>query len=142
MDTQGQRHDRIGILQPPGEHEHPPAPNYVPPRSGKDVDISVVQRMMSATIGSVLTSLLGTFCPTCLPLYVLIIIDSNTTRCRSGSTTITNSASAATKLRSPPAIPSAPAEFGRDSMLSRSVLGAESISVLCGFSYWHDRECF
>lgn len=59
VDTQGQRHDRIGGLQPPSEHEHPPAPNFHPPRSAADVEITVVQRMMSATIGSVMTSLLG-----------------------------------------------------------------------------------
>ena len=142
METQGQRHDRIGILQPPSEHEHPPAPNYVPPRSDKDVEITAVQRMISATIGSVLTSLLGKSCIACQPVHALMIVGSHTTRCRSRSITGANNTSPAAKRRPCCAIPPTPAKLGRHSMLSRGLLGAEPIAVLCRFAYWHHRECF
>jgi hypothetical protein len=59
MDTQGQRHDRIELLESQKEHGGPPAPNFSAPRGAAEGEITAVQRMMSATVGSVLTSLLG-----------------------------------------------------------------------------------
>ena len=60
VDTQGQPHDRIELLRQQQEHGGPPAPNFSAPRGAAEGEITAVQRMMSATIGSVLTSLLGT----------------------------------------------------------------------------------
>ncbi len=59
--TQGQRHDRIGGQEDEG---HPPAPAVLPaakPEIGSNV--SVLQRMLSATVGSTLVTLLGIIAP-------------------------------------------------------------------------------
>ena len=60
-DAQGQRHDRIELIHGQGDRGYPPvpAPHSGPPRSGVNVDTSIAQKMMSATIGSLMTSLLG-----------------------------------------------------------------------------------
>lgn len=55
--TTGQRHDRIG---PDGERvEMQPVPKFGPAATLQQPDTSIVQKMLSATTGSVLTSLLG-----------------------------------------------------------------------------------
>ena len=59
-DTDGQRHDRLG-LQPEGDRvEMQPVPKFGPAATLQQPDTSIVQKMLSATTGSVLTSLLGT----------------------------------------------------------------------------------
>jgi solute carrier family 25, member 39/40 len=61
LHTRGQRHDRIELDSGDDGSGHPPPPNYAPPVRTMEAETSVTQKMMSATIGSVLTSLLGTF---------------------------------------------------------------------------------
>lgn len=59
VDTEGQRHDRIGS-QPDGDRiEMQPLPKLGPAATLTQPDTSIVQKMLSATTGSVLTSLLG-----------------------------------------------------------------------------------
>ncbi len=55
----GQRHDRIDSEFASDGCHHPPAPNHTPPVRVMESETSISQKMMSATIGSVLTSLLG-----------------------------------------------------------------------------------
>ena len=60
VDTDGQRHDRLGGVQPEGERvEMQPVPKFGPAATLQQPDTSIVQKMLSATTGSVLTSLLG-----------------------------------------------------------------------------------
>ncbi|KAK3718646.1 Carrier protein, mitochondrial [Vermiconidia calcicola] len=56
--TQGQRHDRID--RDDDDRPHPPAPNFLPPVRTTEPDTSITQKMLSASIGSILTSLLVT----------------------------------------------------------------------------------
>lgn len=60
-ETRGQRHDRIDGAVHKETYDGPPARYYAPPvrASEKPADISAMQRMLSATSGSILTSLLG-----------------------------------------------------------------------------------
>lgn len=55
--TQGQRHDRIVTPAGNGALDMPSEPNFI----GKPVEVStsVTQKMLSATTGSLMTSLLG-----------------------------------------------------------------------------------
>jgi hypothetical protein len=59
MDTKGQRHDRIDGDTPDDGRNHPPPPNFTPPVRVMEAETSVTQKMLSATTGSILTSLLG-----------------------------------------------------------------------------------
>lgn len=59
VDTQGQRHDRIDMAAQDDGRQHPPAPNFTPPVRVMEAETSVTQKMLSATTGSILTSLLG-----------------------------------------------------------------------------------
>ena len=55
----GQNHDRIdGLVPPSPAHPHPHAPPSEP------VEITAVQKMLSATSGSLVTALLGAFMAT------------------------------------------------------------------------------
>lgn len=58
VDTTGQRHDRIGPDSERGV-DMQPVPKFGPAATLQQPDTSIVQKMLSAVTGSVLTSLLG-----------------------------------------------------------------------------------
>ena len=134
--TRGQRHDRIDVLPVDAQHDHPPTPNLAPPVKTADAntpaDISAGQRMLSATSGSILTSLLSTFKPPrdTAKSEALTYDPSNTPRRRSSPPAISTSPRTH-RIRSPPRFPPAPAEPRRHRMLPRSLLGAEPVPILC-----------
>ena len=57
VDTKGQRHDRIGSDDERVDMQ--PVPKFGPAATLQQPDTSIMQKMLSAVTGSVLTSLLG-----------------------------------------------------------------------------------
>jgi hypothetical protein len=138
LHTQGQSHDRIVTPAGNGALDMPAEPNLI----GKPVEVttSITQKMLSATTGSLLTSLLGMFSASpagrCIFLrfsssnklqHPLTLLPSNTSRCcprAPASPTKSVSLTPSALLRPASTRP------GRECLLSRCLLGAKPVPVL------------
>jgi hypothetical protein len=137
LHTQGQSHDRIVTPAGNGALDMPAEPNLI----GKPVEVttSITQKMLSATTGSLLTSLLGMFGASlarkCVlrfqsynkPQHPLTLPPSNTSRCcprAPASPTKSVSLTPSALLRPASTRPR------RECLLSRCLLGAKPVPVL------------
>jgi hypothetical protein len=148
LHTQGQSHDRIVAPSGNGALDMPVEPNLI----GKPVEVttSITQKMLSATTGSLLTSLLGMFrsfagrriflrfCSHNMPHHPLTLPPSNTSRCCPRAPA---SPTKSVSLHPPTLLRSAPTRPRRECLLSRCLLGAKPIPVLrrCTLTL---RRCF
>jgi hypothetical protein len=131
--TRGQSHNRIGHPAGNGALDMPAEPNVI----GKPVEVttSMTQKMLSATTGSLMTSLLGMSRVLSFSLlrdtleHPLTFSLSNTSRCRprapAGPTK-----SVSVSLHPPALLHPAPTRSRRQRLLPRCLLGAELLAVL------------
>lgn len=133
QDAEGQQHDRVQLSK---QDNSTMASSSTP-------DITISQRMISATWGSVLTSLLGMDCASMCP--TILTCGSHTSRCCPCTITIPNRSRSS--YHQPFQIPCLRCQFqapspkpGRDCVLSRSLLGRKQWSILPG-RQWTCHTC-